>query len=606
MSTPPKATILIVDDNPRNVMTLRELLSTDYKCIVATNGQQALERMKQRPDLILLDVGMPDMNGFEVCRRLKKNPDTRDTSVIFVTAFGESENEVEGLEAGGVDYIVKPVNAAITKARVATHLGKAQAEKALRDLNATLEEKVAEQTKTLEAQKKELEHLLILRQRHETEKREFASTDTATGLCNRAEIMVRLERSVNESRRQKGFEKAVIFLQLERWEEVATNLGSEALDGFLAAFAKKLEGAFRKTDHLSRLDGGAYVVLFSNLPKGEDAENQAARLMERFFIKLEQQLFEYGEHKIPFSVKVGISPFSEGNKEALQILQEAKAAIPKTPTLGNEFGCTTPALTQKAIDRLQLEYALRRALRDDELMVYYQPKVEIRTGRITSMEALVRWKHPKQGMIFPDIFIPLAEETGLIVPVGEWVLKTSCVQTSQWQKIVSGLKVAVNLSGVQFQKKNLIEKVRGILDETGFSPELLELEITESMVMGNVEEAIAKMQQLRDLGISLAMDDFGTGYSSLVYLKDFPIQTLKIDKAFIQGIRPDLSNSQIANAIIGLSKSLNLHIVAEGVETEAHIEFLIGRGCDTGQGYRYSKPVPADAFEALLKKGKLP
>ncbi len=582
------ATILLVDDNPENLRTLRDLLKDQYDLKMARSGARALDLVEQQElDLILLDIQMPEMDGFEVLRRLKENPETMDIPVLMVTAEGKGDNTTRALEMGAVDYIEKPVNREDLLARVSTHI---ELKKKTNELQATI-------------------RALEERIRIEEAKHTDFTTDPITGLCNRAEFIARLQRTVKEAERPGQFSWAVLSINLERVQEVEDSHGTSVSDSFLQGFAKKLEGAFRETDALARFELGHFFVLLSGLHRGEEIEALAAELNEKLFERLTAKPFklEAVGVSVPFITRVGVRWFVDGETSAEELIREANLATPRPGEKGNVFGFSTPDMTKKARARLRLESDLRRAI-PNELQVFYQPKVDLTTSRIIGMEALVRWRKPDGTMVFPDRFIPLAEETGLVIPMGWWVLQQACRDTVRWREIVPNLKVAVNLAGPQLKQPDILDMVESILDDTGLPARALELEIMESMAMENPEAIIATMHSFRGKGIQLAMDDFGTGHSGLARLKQFPLDVLKIDQAFVrdQDLAPGGEDRDVPEAIIVMGRNRGFKIVAEGIENEEAAGHLIGMGAEIGQGYYYSRPVPADEFETLLRQGTLP
>jgi len=312
-------------------------------------------------------------------------------------------------------------------------------------------------------------------------------------------------------------------------------------------------------------------------------------------------------HRFYPTCSIGIAVYPTDGEDAETLIKHADVAMYRAKEIGrNNFQFFTPALNEKALERLRLETDLRKALERDELVLHYQPQVSLHSGRIVGMEALIRWQHPQLGMVPPGRFIALAEETGLIVPIGQWVLRTACRQTRAWQEAGLGiLRVAVNLSARQFGERDLVQSITAILAETGLAAQHLELELTESMVMDDVERTIGILHELKALGLHLSIDDFGTGYSSLSYLKRFPIDVLKIDQSFVHDMTANADSAAIVKAIISLAHNLRLQVIAEGVETESQLAYLRENRCGQMQGYYFSRPLAADAFEEILRQGKM-
>ncbi|WP_295443084.1 EAL domain-containing protein [uncultured Thiodictyon sp.] len=428
----------------------------------------------------------------------------------------------------------------------------------------------------------------------------LAHFDPLTDLPNRLLVQSRLEHAIERARRQ-GRCIAVLSMDLDRFKTLNDSLGHPAGDELLAALARRLRGGLRPDETLARLGGDEFLIILEDLPHPEQAATVAQQirgLLERPFILASGQ-------EVYVGASIGISLFPADADGVTALIQHADVAMFKAKDEGrNTFQFYTPALTAAAGERLDLEASLWRALANGDFRLYYQPQFAVRGGAPTGVEALVRWRDPLRGLIPPDRFIPVAEETGLIVPLGDWVLRTACAQARAWNAAGRPpLTMAVNLSGRQFQQPGLAGRIRAILAETDLPPAQLRLELTESTVMGRGEEARDLLQSLKALGIRLSIDDFGTGYSSLAYLKRFPVDELKIDRSFVHDIPADPNDMEIAAAIIAMAHNLRLEVVAEGVETQAQLDFLDRQGCDSFQGFLLSRPVEADACAAVLWGG---
>ena len=430
----------------------------------------------------------------------------------------------------------------------------------------------------------------------------LANYDPLTSLPNRSLFNQRLERALAHAQRfNKGL--SVLFMDLDRFKNINDTLGHEAGDSVLQAVAERLMGCVREIDVVARLGGDEFVILIEQVTDVRQAGSVGQKL-----IRAMAEPLLLGGHECSVTASVGISTYPADGDDGATLLKNADIAMYRAKEQGkNNVQFYTPTMNIHSVQRLTLESGLRRALQREEFLLHYQPKVDIASGRVTGMEALVRWKRPESGMVSPAEFIPLAEETGLIVAIGEWVLKAACEYTHAWHRGgAAPLRVAVNLSARQFAQASLVSDVARILDMTGLQPEALELEITESMVMGNPEQAIQTLRQLKSMGISLSIDDFGTGYSSLGYLKRFPLDHIKIDRSFIKDIPEDNDDATITRTIIAMAHNLRLKVIAEGVETEAQLKFLREHGCDEMQGYYFSRPLPGGEFIALLhaREGK--
>jgi diguanylate cyclase (GGDEF)-like protein/PAS domain S-box-containing protein len=428
----------------------------------------------------------------------------------------------------------------------------------------------------------------------------MAFHDPLSELPNRALFMDRLEHVLARARRSK-LSAAVIFLDLDNFKVVNDSLGHKVGDQLLVEVAQRIQSCLRPEDTAARLGGDEFTVLLEDVAELSDAIRVAERIAEHLsapFTLNRQEVFSSA------SIGIALSTPEHGGPEAL--VRNADVAMYQAKVNGKaRYQVFEPSMNARANERLELETDLHRAIERGELRVYYQPIVSLKTGRISEMEALVRWERPAHGMVSPAEFIPLAEDVGLIVPIGQWVLEEACQQARLWQQRYPSdppLVMSVNLSARQFQQPTLIEDIRRALDETGLDPGTLKLEITESVVMQKAESTIATLQELKGLGVQLAIDDFGTGYSSLSYLKRFPVDTLKIDRSFVAGIDADSQDTAIVDAMLALARALKLTVTAEGIESLAQLRRLHALGCDRGQGYYFAKPLPAGAISTLLTR----
>jgi diguanylate cyclase (GGDEF)-like protein/PAS domain S-box-containing protein len=441
-----------------------------------------------------------------------------------------------------------------------------------------------------------------VRHRHEATIRYQASHDLLTGLPNRALFDSRLAIALAQAA-QSHARLAVMFLDLDRFKLINDTLGHAVGDRLLQGFSQRISGCLRQSDTIARWGGDEFTVLLPNIQSVEEATTIAYRILDA--LKLH---FELEGHVLRVSSSIGIAIYPTDGIDPETLLKNADAALYRAKEGGRNSYCLyTAAINSQASERLALENQLHHALERNELMLYYQPLVNTVTGQITQMEALLRWHHPEMGMVSPARFIPLAEENGLIIPIGEWVMRTACAQTRKWHEAgLLPVKVAVNLSAQQFRHPDLVSMIGQILKETHLSPEFLELEITETTVITNVESAKTVMDELTQMGISIAMDDFGNGYSSLSYLKKFPFHTLKIDQGFVRDITTDPNDRAIVTAIAALGKVLNLKLVAEGVETDVQERLLRSLNCHEMQGYLFSAPLPAPEATRLLQNPQFP
>jgi len=427
----------------------------------------------------------------------------------------------------------------------------------------------------------------------------LAHHDPLTGLPNRLLLNARMEHSLARARRDNS-QLAVLFLDLDHFKNINDTLGHPVGDLLLQEVAHRLTGCVREEDTVTRLGGDEFTILLEDLHDSRFASDIAQKII----VALADRFVLQG-HEVFITCSIGISLFPSDGDNVTTLLKNADSALYRAKEQGrNNHQYYTEELTTRAMERLSMENNLRHALERNELAVHYQPQVDLYSGSIIGMEALLRWQHPEMGLIAPSTFIPLAEETGLIIPIGEWVLRTACARLKAWiDEGLPKIRVAVNLSSRQFNQKDLAETVARILRDTGLDPNCLELELTESLIMRDAEATIVVLHEIKALGVQFSIDDFGTGYSSLSYLKRFPIDRIKIDKSFVRDITTDPEDAAVSQAIISLSHSLNLKTVAEGVETIEQQEFLRSRQCDEIQGFYFSRPVPEHEMEQLLKEG---
>lgn len=429
----------------------------------------------------------------------------------------------------------------------------------------------------------------------------MAHYDALTELPNRMLLHDRLLQAVISATRQK-MKVAVLFLDLDRFKNINDTLGHSIGDLLLQSVAERLKGCIRKSDTVARLGGDEFIAVIPDLHEGAHAAKVAQKILDSLSTH-----FMIRDIELHTTVSIGISLFPDDGTANDELIANADVAMYRAKENGkNNYQFFATTMNSRSYERLTMENKLRRALERQEFVLYYQPQVDMETGRIIGAEALVRWQHPEMGLVPPGMFIPIAEESGLIVPIGEWVLREACRQNMAWQQEgLPPITVAVNLSAVQFHQKNLAQMVSDVLALTGLEPCWLELEITESGIMQNSAAAVITLCSLKQMGLKLSIDDFGTGYSSLSYLKKFPLNKLKIDQSFVRDITTNQDDAAIVGAIIGMAKSLKLRVIAEGVETREQLNFLCLNDCFEMQGYYFSKPVPAAEFERVVFQGLL-
>ena len=424
----------------------------------------------------------------------------------------------------------------------------------------------------------------------------LARHDPLTGLANRALLHDRLSGALASADRH-GDKLGVAFLDLDRFKHVNDSLGHGAGDCLLQSVGARLMASVRKTDTVCRLGGDEFVIVLSDVKRRDDLEKAAAKIAAAIGAP-----HRAGGHELQVTASIGIAVYPDDGQDAETLIRNADIAMYYAKDHGrNHVRFFTPEMNALIIERRALEDGLRAALDRGEFVLHYQPKVDLRTGRMIGAEALIRWHHPERGLVTPHSFIPVAEESGLIVPIGQWVQGEACRQAVAWQ--AAGLRpvpIAVNISALEFRGQGFFDRVRRILGETGLDPRLLELELTESVLMESVASTAEMLWELKAMGLRLAVDDFGTGYSSLSYLMHFPIDALKVDQSFVHEITAEGDTSPIITAVIAMGRSLRQRVIAEGVETWAQLAFLRAQHCEEGQGFHFSRPLPPDQFAALL------
>jgi len=549
--------ILVVDDDRGMRFAIRKVLEKDgYRVDEVANGEQAVMYCERfMPDLVLMDAIMPGMDGFTACSEIQSLPCGKYVPVLVVTALNDDISIGRAFSAGATDYISKPVNFSVLRKRIERLLQASQSEKYVREL---------------------------------------AYNDSLTGLPNRTMFTETLSNMIAAGNNKHM--RAVLFLDLDRFKLVNDTFGHYAGDLLLKVVAERLQGCVRQGDMVSRFGGDEFTIVLDRVKSYAVVENVAAKIQRT----LSRPFALLGE-VMHVSTSIGIAMHPNDGDDIGGLLKNADIAMYRAKELGDGYAFYEQKMEADVARRLGMENDLRGALERNEMMVFYQPQENLKTGELIGMEALVRWQHPTRGLVSPLEFIELAEETGQILELGEWVMRTACRQLKIWQdKGYKSVRMAVNLAGRQLQSGNIVESIAAVLEETGLSGEKLELEITESTIMGHAEEVIETLDKIKQMGVMVAVDDFGTGYSSLSYLKRFPIDLLKIDRSFVSDITSDRVDAGIVTTIITLAHSLGLKVIAEGVETVLQKEFLTKEGCDYMQGYLLGKPVPADEFEAYF------
>ena len=584
---PTQTDILIVDDVLENIRLLSTILgSNGYQTRKATNGTMALKAVEATlPSLILLDIRMPGLSGYEVCQHLKLNPKTTHIPVIFLSASDDVTDKVEGFRVGGADYITKPFHVEEVLARVKNQLAIITAQQTIHQLNAQLEERVQERTRQLEIANSQLS--------------EMAFCDLLTQLPNRALLTKCLQEAMSQQQINPENQFAVLYLDCDRFKIVNDSLGHQAGDELLIAISHRLKSVLRQEDLLARIGGDEFVVLLTNLAEPHAATQVAERILNSFISSIRLR-----ERDVFISFSIGIVLEHSTYCDTEELLRDADTAMYQAKASGkDQYQIFESSMYQTVCHRLQLETDLRKAIQHNEFVLHYQPIVELETETIVGVEALIRWHHPTKGLISPDQFVPIAEETGFILKLGRWALKEACHQLCYWQRqqiVNSSFSISVNVSAYQFAQPDFIKQIDEILEETQLDPQCLKLEVTETVIIQNLASAADVICRLHERLIQLSIDDFGTGYSSLSYLHSFPVDNLKIDQSFIHRLHQEKTNLGLLTAIVQIAKTMEMDLIAEGIETSEQLIQLKLLGCQFGQGYLFSKPVPPEEIANLL------
>ncbi|MFB2893101.1 EAL domain-containing protein [Aerosakkonemataceae cyanobacterium BLCC-F50] len=596
-----KEDILIVDDTAENLRLLSSFLVNEgYNVRKALTGQMALTAMDTvLPDLILLDIMMPVMDGYEVCEKLKSNPKTAEIPVIFLSALNDAFDKVKAFTVGGADYITKPFQFEEVLARVRIQLALKAAKQQNQKLNAELEARVKERTYQLQAVIEELKREIQERKLLQTKLLNMALHDALTGLPNRAFFMEQLVELLNVAQENPDYQFAVLFLDCDRFKVINDSLGHLVGDELLIALTHRLRGILSSENTIARFGGDEFAILLKEIDNINNVTQVADQILKAFSFP-----FELKRNEVFINASIGVALGNHSYEQAEHILRDADTAMYRAKTLGKgQYHVFDPTMHAAAMQALQLENDLRKAIKQEEFVVHYQPIISLCTGKITGFEALVRWQHPTRGIVPPALFIPIAEETGLINSIGKIVLSQACHQVQQWHQeklIDESIFMSVNISAKQFAQLDIVEQIEQIMAEAQINPQNLKLEITESAFINNAQSAKAILQELRQRRIQLSIDDFGTGYSSLSYLHNFPVDTLKVDRSFVSKLDGTLESLGLIPAIKKIAETMKMSVVAEGIETEKQLAQLRELNCEFGQGYLFAKPLPKKEATELL------
>ncbi|RFP10952.1 EAL domain-containing protein [Duganella sp. BJB488] len=681
--------VLVIDDDPFIRLLARDSMEKiGLQVVDAADASSGLAAISAHaPDIILLDVVMPGINGFEACSQARQLPNMEFCPIVMLTAHEDTDSVTQAYEAGATDFVGKPVNWQLLQHRVRFLLRAAASFRSVAksDLQMANAQRIssvgswewriepdivtwsnemyricnispaafgknyqsflalvhpadrvqveAAVRATLEqGQAYDLEHRLLLSgdvvrtvhgkadvvfdpdgkaqsmsgtlqditQRKLADERihYLANYDELTAQPNRNLLVDRLNQAINQARRNAQ-RVTVLYLNLDGFKFVNDSYGHAVGNSLLQAVAARIKATIRESDTVARFGGDEFVLIFPGLVNNRDVLRSVQRALDLFV-----EPFIVGGRELRITASIGVCLYPDDGADVEALLKNADVAMYEAKESGrNCFRFYAQEMGRRIEQYVEMENALRVALDQQQFEVYYQPKVNLFSGKFGGVEALIRWIHPQNGMIQPGIFIPLAEKTGLIVPIGEWVLRTACIQAKQWHDMgFHDMTVAVNLSAYQFGQQNVAHLVERILTDTGLVARHLELELTESMLMGDSDSMLTVLRDIKELGVTLTLDDFGTGYSSLAYLKRFPIDVIKIDRSFVSNITTDPNDASLTRTIVLMAKSLKMKTVAEGVETEGQLGCLSAMGCDDVQGFYFSRAVPAAALTEMLRK----
>jgi diguanylate cyclase (GGDEF)-like protein/PAS domain S-box-containing protein len=681
--------ILIVDDDLFVRLTFQDILQSEgFDTVLAADGRSAMRIFHElSPDMILLDLIMPGMDGFEICREIRATKKGEYTPIMVVTALGDTGSINKAFEAGATDFITKPYNPDLIVYRIRyllrsslntlnlarseaqlqllkeavdslpigitisdtnnriVYLNPSEAEMhgysleeltnadvtKLADLNLDCEvslecdeandairregvsvrkcgKEFPVYLSTLAVRNTEGIYLgkvtvcenITSRKKTEARIELLAYYDSLTGLPNRAAFMERLQHSLSLAQRE-GRRLALLFLDLDNFKDVNDTQGHDFGDRLIKEVAGRLVENMRESDILARLGGDEFVIALTSITGHESAAFAAGRLLDAFSLP-----FYIDSRRIYTGASIGVALYPDDGRDADTLFRSADTAMYHAKAEGrSNFRFFSAEMNEKITRRVALESSLRHGMEQEEFFLHYQPQWDLNLSRMLGVEALLRWESKEMGFLLPAEFIPLAENSGQIIPLGEWALRAACIQAKEWAETgLSGMKMAVNISGIQLKQPDFLEMIRRVVEETGINPESLELEFTESVIMEKADRTIDTLWSLKHMGLGLSIDDFGTGYSSLSYLKHFPIDRIKIDRSFVADVNCNSDDAAIVEAIISMAHSLNLKVIAEGVETSDQLNFLKARNCDEVQGYHLAVPMPAtDLVSRMASRG---
>lgn len=568
--------ILVIDNEYEVVELIGEILHVNgYDTKTATNGREGLAAAVHLiPDLILCDISMPEISGYEVLESIRTNPKTHTIPFIFLTAKSDMKDLRKGMLMGADDYLIKPISSEDLIAAVRTRL-----------------EKYSQLTRHYKNEIEQTRYNLEITKNY----------NNLTGLPKR----IVLEKKIRQIASNNGTDKltALFIIKINRFRNIADIFGTKITQPFVKELINRLQAVSGLKDSVYSLDDGDLGVLLTAV----NDENAMISTAEKMLVKIRKPV-EIDDRELNCSACIGIAYITGDTKKNDTLIADAELALHSALEGGfNTYQFYEENLKKHAYDQINIENALHKALERNEFKIYYQPKIDSKNKDIIGSEALIRWENPDYGLLSPSQFVPMAEENGLIVHIGEWVLETICNQLNEWKdQGINPAPVAVNISARQLEQKNFVKTISTILEKSNIGNDLLEIELTESILIKNSQKNSKKLAKLRKMGTKVSIDDFGTGYSSLSYLSNFPFDKLKIDQSFIRDITTDKAAASLATSIISMAHSLGVRVIAEGVETEEQLNFLKDYKCDEIQGYYFSKPIPPENFTGLLREKHLP
>lgn len=603
--------VLIVNDKEVNLFYLQTLLkASGYKVITALNGAEALIKAQQTPpQLVVSDLLVPIMDGYTLLQYWKKDPSLKTIPfVVYTETYNEPEDEELAFNLGADAFILSTATQDVLLERVreilARKIDHAHRPKPLNELDrfkgfsVTLIRKLHEKTVELEKVNKSLKKDIAKHKQAEDKIQHLAYYDLLTNLPNRRLLMDRLQHTLAARARHQNY-GALLFLDLDHFKTLNDTKGHSVGDLLLIEVAQRLQTCLREGDTLARLGGDEFVLILEDLNEDEEQAAIQAEIVCSKIISIINLPYTFGDYVYNTSTSVGVCLFRSQEITIDELLKRADIAMYQAKNAGrNTLRFFDPTMQAALEARTALEMEMRTAIAENQFVLYYQMQVDS-SGKFYGAEALIRWQHPQRGLLLPQEFIPLAEETGLIAQIGDWVLETACQQIQEWEAlpVMRNLQIAVNVSASQFQDANFAEQVMSKLHHYAVKPGQLRLELTESLILHNVEDAIVKMLALKDVGVRFSIDDFGTGFSSLSYLTRLPLNQLKIDRKFVRNICRNDRDAIVVQTIIGMAHNLGIEVIAEGVELHEQLAFLTAHGCRLFQGYLFSSPITVEELQ---------